>query len=48
MKGTTNGNFYLRKIDDDLFIIVIFVHEIIFGKNNKESDKFFEEMKNEF
>ena len=48
IKGTTYGNFYLRKIDDGLFIIVIFVDDIIFGGNDKESDKFAEEMKNEF
>ena len=47
IKGTTDGNLYLRKIDDGLFIIVIFV-DIIFGGNDEESDKFAEEMKNEF
>ena len=33
IKGTTNGNLYLRKIDDGLFIIVIFLY-----------DKYLEEM----
>ena len=47
IKGTKNGNLYLRKIDDGLFIIVIFVDDIIFGGND-ESDKFSKEMKNEF
>ena len=48
IKGTIDGNLYLRKIDDGLFIIVIFLDDIIFGGNNKESDEFAEEMKIEF
>ena len=31
-----------------MLIIVIFVDDIIFGRNDEESDNFFEEMKNEF
>ena len=38
----------MRKIDDGLFIIVIFVDDIIFGGNDEESGKFSEEIKNEF
>ena len=34
--------------DGIIFIIVIFVDDIIFGGSDKESDKFDEEMKNEF
>ena len=48
IKGTTYGNLYLRKNDDGLFIIVIFVDDIIFRGNDEESDKFSKEMKNEF
>lgn len=48
IKGTTDGNLYLRGVDNGLFIIVIFVDDIIFGGNDEESDKFVEEMKNDF
>ena len=44
----TFPNLYLKKTDDGFFIILIFVDDIIFGGNDKESDKFFEEIKNEF
>ena len=40
IKGTIDGNLYLRKIDDDLFIIVIFLDGIIIGGNEEESDNF--------
>ena len=48
IKATRDGNLYLRKNDDGLFIIVIFVDDIIFEGNDKESDKFAKQMKNEF
>ena len=47
-KGTIDSNLYLKEIENGLLIIVIFVDEIIFGGNDEESDKFFEEMKNKF
>ena len=37
-----------KKIVDDLMILVIFFDDIIFGGNDKESEKFAEEMKKEF
>ena len=48
IEGTKDGNLYLRKTNDGLFIIIIFADDIIFGGNDEESDKFAEEMKNEF
>lgn len=48
IKGIADGNLSLRETDDGLFIILIFVDDIIFGGNDKESDKFVEEMINEF
>ena len=47
-KGTTYRNLYLKEIENGLLIIVIFVDDIIFGGNDEASDKFVEEMKNEF
>ena len=48
IKGTIESNMYLKEINDGFLIIVIFVEDIIFGGNNESSDKFGEEMKNEF
>lgn len=47
-KGTTDNNLYLKEIENVLLIIVIFVDDIIFGGNDEASDKFYDEMKNEF
>ena len=47
-KGTTNSNLYLKVIENGLLIIIVFVHDIIFGGNNEASEKFLEDMKNEF
>ena len=47
-KGTAYSNLYLKEIENSLLIIVIFVDDIIFGGNDEASDKFAEEMKNEF
>ena len=44
----TGTNLYLKEIEDGLLIIVIFVDDIIFGVNDEASDKFVEDMKNEF
>ena len=41
-------NLYLKEIEKALLIIVIFFDDIIFGGNDEASDKFSEEMKNEF
>ena len=48
VKGTTNGNLYLKKIEDGLLIIIVFFDDIIFGGNDEASDKFLKDMKNEF
>ena len=47
-KGNVDSNLYLKEIENDLLIIVIFVDDIIFGGNDEASDKFTKEMKNEF
>ena len=47
-KGMTDSNLYWKEIDDGLMILVIFVDDIIFGRDDKESEKFAEEMKREF
>lgn len=47
-KGTTDSNLYLKKNENGLLIIVIFVDDIFFGGNDEGSDNFFDEMKNEF
>ena len=39
---------YLKEVENGFLIIVIFVDDIIFGGNDEASDKFAEEMKNEF
>ena len=46
-KGTTNSNLYLKVIENGLFIIIVFVNDIIFGGNDEASDKFSKDMKNE-
>ena len=46
-KGMANSNLYLKEIENDFLIIVIFFDDIIFGGNDKVSDKFSEQMKNE-
>lgn len=45
-KGTADSNLYLKEIENDLLMIVIFVDDIIFGGNDEASDKFIDEMKN--
>ena len=47
-KGTIDSNLYLKEIEDGLLIIIVFVDDIIFGGNDEASDKFSEDMKNEF
>ena len=47
-KGTIDGNLYLKKIEDGLLIIIVFVDDIIFGWNDEASNTFLEDMKNEF
>lgn len=48
VKGTIDGNLYLKKIEDGLLIIIVFVDDIIFGGNDEPSKKLLEGMKNEF
>ena len=47
-KGTIDSNLYLKEIEDGLLIIIVFVHDIIFGGNDEASNKFLEDMTNEF
>ena len=47
-RGIENVKFYLKKIEDDLLIIIVFVDDIIFGGNDEASKKFLKDMKNEF
>ena len=47
-KGMIENNLYWKEIDDGLMILVIFVDDILFGGNDKESENFSEEMKKEF
>ena len=47
-KGMTDSSLYLKVIENGLLIIVIFFDDIIVGVNDEASDKFVEEMKNEF
>ena len=47
-EGTAHSNLYLKEIENGLLIIVIFFDDIIFGGNDEASDKFAEEMNNEF
>ena len=48
IKGTKDGNLYLRKVDNGFVIIVIFVDDIIFWGNDEASKNFDDEMNNEF
>ena len=48
IKGTTDSNLYLRKVERGLIVIVRFVDDIIFGGNDEASNKFFDEIKDEF
>ena len=43
-KGTADSNLYLKEIEDGLLIIVIFLDDIIFGGNDKASEKIADEM----
>ena len=47
-KGTVDSNLYLKVIENALLIIIVFVDDIIFGGNDEASEKFLEDMKNEF
>ena len=47
-KGKIYSNFYLKEIEDGLLIIIVFVDDIIFGGNDEASNKWLEDMKNEF
>ena len=47
-KGMKNNNLYLKEIENGLLNIVIFLDNIIFGGNDGASEKFADEMKNEF
>ena len=48
LKSNIYSNLYLRKDDKWLLIVVVFVDDIIFGHNAKESEVFLKEMKKEF
>ena len=47
-KGTVNNNLYLKEIENSLLIIIVFVDDIIFGGDGEASNKFSEDMKNEY
>ena len=47
-KGIENSNLHLKEIENGLLIIIWFVDDIIFGGNDEASNKFLEDMKNEF
>ena len=47
-KGTIDSNLCFKKIEDGLLIIIVFVDDIIFGRDDEGSNKFLEDMKNEF
>ena len=47
-KGTIDSNLYLKEIKDGLLIIIFFVDDIIFRGDDEASNKFLENMKNEF
>ena len=47
-KGIVDSNLYLKEIKDGLLIIIVFVDDIIFGGDDEASNKFLEDMKNEF
>ena len=47
-KGIIYNNFYFKENENELLIIVIFNDDKIFGGNDEASDKFANEMKNEF
>ena len=38
----------MKEKEDGLLIIIVFVDDIIFGGNDEASDKFLEDIKNEF
>ena len=48
INGTVDSNLYLREVENSLLVIVVFSDDIIFGGNDKDSNKFSNEMKNEF
>jgi hypothetical protein len=48
IKGNTNNNLYLRTNEKGIFIIEVFVDDIIFGGNDDLCKKFLEEMKSDF
>lgn len=47
-KGMTDNNLYSKEVENGLLVILIFVYDIFFGGNDKESDNFLKEMKNKF
>ena len=47
-EGMVDSILYRKLIRYGLMILVIFVDDIIFGRNDEESKKFAEEMKKEF
>ena len=47
-KGIVDSNLYLKEIKDGLLIIIVFLDDIIFGGDDEASNKFLEDMKNEF
>ena len=47
-KGMKNSNLYFKEFENGLLIVVVFVDNIIFGGNDEASDKFVDEIKNEF
>ena len=46
--GMIDTKLQLKEIENGLFIIIVFVDDIIFGGNDEASDKFSKDMKNEF
>ena len=47
-KGSVDSNLYLKEIKDGFQIIIVFVDDMIFGGDDEASNKFLEDMKNEF
>jgi hypothetical protein len=48
-RRAANNNIYIKKYNENMLIIVVYVHDIIFGSNDdRMSQKFAEEMQKEF
>ena len=49
MKGNANNNLYIKVNQDSIFIIEVYVDDIIFGSDDdRMSQKFSKDMQNEF